>query len=112
MSANALVLFFQVTSVAVAALAAAKVFRTGLYHRYRILFGYFIFYTLNGVWPLFVNVKSNLYLRIWLITEPVSFLFYILVVLELCRLVLEKHPGLYTLGRWAMYCGMVISITL
>src|SRR5260370_18591098 len=100
MPGSALVLFFQVTSVVVAALAAAKVFKTGLYHRYRILFGYFTFYTLNGVWPLFVtDVKSDLYLRIWLITEPVSFLFYILVVLELCRLVLAKHPGLYTLGR-------------
>jgi hypothetical protein len=39
-------------------------------------------------------------------------LAYILVVVELYRLVLERYKGLYTLGRWAMYSAIVISGTI
>jgi hypothetical protein len=38
--------------------------------------------------------------------------FYIFVVLELYKLVLERYKGLYTLGRWAMYVAILISITI
>jgi hypothetical protein len=34
------------------------------------------------------------------------------VVLELCGLVLTRHQGIFTLGKWAMYAGMAISVTL
>jgi hypothetical protein len=30
-------------------------------------------------------------------------------VRELCRVVLEHHPGLVTLGRWGMYIGVAVS---
>jgi hypothetical protein len=32
------------------------------------------------------------------------------MVLELYRLVLEKYKGLYTLGRWALYVSLAISV--
>jgi hypothetical protein len=34
------------------------------------------------------------------------------VVRELCGLVLEKYQGLLTLGRWAIYFGLVISAVI
>jgi hypothetical protein len=37
---------------------------------------------------------------------------YILLVLELYRLVLEQYKGVYTLGRWAMYFATVVSVTI
>jgi len=39
-------------------------------------------------------------------------LFYILVVLELYRLVLDRYQGIYTLGQWAMYLAIAISVTI
>ena len=45
-------------------------------------------------------------------TEPLFWLFHVMVVRELFRLVLARHKGLYTLGRWAMYFGVVVSVTL
>jgi len=112
MPGNALVVFLQATSVVVAAAMAAKLLKTHLYRRYRVLFWYFAFRAVNGVWPLFLHVKSDLYFYFWVFTLPINLLFYIWVVLELCGLVLERHRGLYTLGRWAMYFGMAVSITL
>ena len=37
--------------------------------------------------------------------------FYVLMVLELYRLVLEKYKGLYSLGRWALYLSLAISVS-
>src|SRR5207248_4908074 len=82
------------------------------HRRYPVFFWYFCFRVLNGLWPFFFDLKSNAYIYIWEATEPVNLIFYIWVVLELCALVLERHKGLYSLGRWAMALGMVISVGL
>jgi hypothetical protein len=115
MSTPALVSFFQIISILGSGLVALKVFTSGLYRRYRIFFIYFIFRVpyLTGFWFRYhQDPNSRAYLDLFLYTEPVVMLFYILVVLELYRLVLERYQGLYTIGRWAMYAAIVISVTI
>ena len=56
--------------------------------------------------------RSTVYFFIWEATQPVGWLFYVAMVFELYRLILARHKGLYTLGRWAMYAGIAISVTL
>ncbi len=73
---------------------------------------YFIFRIPNSTWPLFLSVTSPAYFYLWVTTEPLFWVLQILVVRELIRLVLERHRGLYTLGRWAMYFGVLISVSL
>src|SRR5579871_1941688 len=82
-------------------LTAFKLHRTGLYRRYRVFFAYFLFRVANAVFPLLLDRGSPAYFRYWIFSQPVVWVFYVWVVLELCRLVLEKHRGLYTLGKWA-----------
>ncbi len=94
------------------ALTVAKLYKTGLRRRYPVFFWYFAFWSVNAVWPFFLSVKSGLYFWLWAFTEPVNWVFYILVVRELCGLVLEKYQGLYTLGRWAIYGGIAVSVVL
>src|SRR5664279_3040745 len=93
-------------------LMVLKLYRTGLYHLYPIFFAFFIFRIPNSIWPLFLDVSSNLYLHVWVLTEPFEFGFYVLMVVELYKLVLEKYKGLYTLGRWALYVSLAISVTI
>jgi hypothetical protein len=95
-----------------AVLMVLMLYRTGLYRRYPIFFAFFIFRIPNGVWPLFLKGNSPLYLQLWVLTEPIGFGFYILMVVELYRLVLEKYKGLYTLGRWALYVSLAISVSI
>lgn len=111
MAGHALV-FLQVATLVASALTALQLFRTQLYLRYRIFFYYMIFRVLDGIWPLWVSLKSSAYFYAWVFTEPIALILYVWVVLELCRLVLERHRGLYTLGRWAMYVGMGLSVGL
>src|SRR6185369_3193926 len=100
--------FLLVGSLAV----AAKLYLTGLSKRYTIFFLYVLFRVPNGAAPLLMDVKSDPYFYFWVFTEPIFWVFYVWVVLELCRLVLERHRGLYTLGKYAMGVGMAISVVV
>ena len=57
-----------------------------------------------------MDVSSGLYQRVWVLTEPIEVVFYVLMVVELYKLVLEKYKGLYSLGRWALYLSLAISV--
>ena len=93
-------------------LMALMLYRTGLYRRYPIFFAFFIFRIPNGLWPLFLDVSSPRYQQVWVLTEPIGLGFYIFMVVELYKLVLEKYKGLYTLGRWALYISLAISVSI
>ena len=112
MSAAALIVAFQILSLAGSVLTVAKLYRTGLYRKYRFFFWYFLFRLPNTAWPLFIGSTTDLYFAFWVATEPITWIFHTAVVLELYRLVLAKHKGLYTLGRWAMLAGIGISIAI
>jgi hypothetical protein len=110
MSAVALVSVLQVISLAGSALTAGKLYATGLRRIYPVFFLYFIFRVCNSIWPLVLGTKHVHYVSIWICTEPIGWIFTILVVRELYRLIFSRLKGLYTAGRWAMYIGSAISI--
>jgi hypothetical protein len=112
MPSVALVSFLKVISLLGPVLIAGKLFRSGLYRRYPVFFAYFLFRVPNAIWPFFLDNNSNIYLHFWIVTEPVFWIFNILLVSELYRLVLEKHKGIYSLGRWFLYLGTGVSVTI
>jgi len=93
-------------------LTAGKLFLSGLYRRYPIFFLYILFRIPISIWPLFVDNRSNLYFNVWRVATVIVLIFYVLVVAELYQLVLAKYRGLQTVGRWAMYGSLVISIAI
>jgi hypothetical protein len=108
-----LIVSVQILGLLGSILTAYHLYRTGLYRKYRFFFWYFLFRIPNTAWPLFFpDTKSFLYFYVWLATEPVTWIFNVAIVLELYRLILEKHKGLYSLGRWAMSLGLGISATV
>jgi hypothetical protein len=112
MSGRALVLVLQALALIGSALTAAKLYRSGLYTHYRVFFAYFLFRIPNGIWSLALSSSSNAYFYFWIVTEPLSWIFELLVLRELIGLVLKRHKGLSTLGRWAMYFGIAVSVLL
>lgn len=112
MPGSALVLSFQGVSAIGSGLTALKLLASGLGRRYRILFAYLVFRIPYMVCCLFLDTKSALYQKLFIVMAPLFWLFYILLVRELYGLILEKHKGLYTLGRWAMYLATGISVTV
>jgi len=93
-------------------LMVLKLYRTGLYRRYPVFFAFFIFRIPNSIWPLILPRDSHSYFYLWICTDPILLLFYVLVVVELYKSVLERYRGLYSLGRWVMYASVAISVTI
>jgi hypothetical protein len=102
----------QVVSFFGSVLVAFRLYTSGLYRQYPVFFAYFLFRIPDSIWPLLLSSRSNTYFYLWIATEPFTWIFQVLVVLELYRLILSKHRGLYTLGRWAMYVGVGVSVVL
>ena len=112
MTGGVLVSCLQAVLLLGSMLMVLMLYRTGLYRRYPIFFVFFIFRIPNGIWPLFLEVSSPLYQQVWVLTEPIELGFYVLMVVELYKLVLEKYKGLYSLGRWALYLSLAISVSI
>jgi len=113
----ALVSFFQVVTLLGSGLTVFKLLTSGLYRRYRIFFAYFVFRVPYAASVLILThigqgTKSREFFYLFMYSEPLLMLFYILVVVELYGLVLEQYKGLYTLGRWAMYAAVLVSVTV
>src|ERR1035438_5001934 len=112
MTGGVLVLCLQAVLLLGSMLMALMLYRTGLYRRYPIFFAFFIFRILNSIWPMFLEVSSDLYQKVWVLSTPIALGFFVLMVVELYKLVLEKYKGLYTLGRWAVYVSLAASVTI
>jgi hypothetical protein len=111
-SSAALIRLLEFLILAACLLTSIKLTYNGLYRRYRALFAYLIFrffYT-GALLFGFRSTQSTSYLWFFTLTEPAIWIFYVLVVIELYSLVLEKHRGLYTLGRWVLYGGLSLSL--
>jgi hypothetical protein len=92
-------------------LTCLKLWKTGLERRYRGLFTFVVFYLFTSICVLFFADNSNsvAYIRYWEITQPMSWVLSVWVVLELYSLVLEPYSGLATFGRWVQYAGFTLS---
>jgi hypothetical protein len=102
----------QVVLIFISILVIIKLWRTGLYKRYRALLAFLIFVAIYWPGALFFsqNYRSQAYKTYWEISQPLTWFFSVWVVLELYSLILERHKGLATLGRWVQYAGFTVSV--
>jgi hypothetical protein len=92
------------------AILSVRLYVTGLHHRYRVFFFYLIFATLRNGVVVSIGQQSNTYQKIFVLTEPLEWLFLVLVVLEIYALVLQDYRGLSTAGRWALITAVIIAL--
>jgi len=104
----------QVLTLVCSGLAALRLFWNGLYRRYPALCGYLVFRVPSGLIPFFFDnsSKGSAYFYIYVYSQPLIWMFYILMVREVYALALANHRGVHTLGRWAMYGSVVVSVAV
>lgn len=106
------VLFFEIAGLVGSALAAIRLVVNGLYRRYWALCAYLVFRAASGTIPFFLKNTSPAYLYVYVGVQPVIWMFYVLMVREVYGLALASHRGLQSLGRWAMYGAVTVSVTV
>jgi hypothetical protein len=112
MTGAALVSCLKAVSLLGSVLMVLHLYRTGLYSRYPVFFAFFIFRIPNSIWPFLLEVSSPRYQQVWILTELLACGFYVLMVMELYKLVLEKYKGLYSLGRLALSFSLALAVAL
>jgi hypothetical protein len=85
---------------------------SGLYRVYRFFFLYSALRVVQRAVLFPFEPNTNTYALIYLFSEPLFWLLYVLIVLELYGLVLRRHPGIATLGRWAITGGLFLSLLI
>jgi hypothetical protein len=95
------------TAGLVASLAARRLFRI-----YRWFSFFLCFQLAQSLFMLPLNPTTRLYGWAYVLTQPVTWLLNILVVLELYSLALRKHPGITTLSRWVMMAAFAVGVGL
>src|SRR3984893_3204108 len=91
------------------ALVAWRLYWLDLHRKYRFFFFIIVAQAARSVSLLPFDTRTQLYYEIWLWTEPVLWLSYILVVYELYSLVLKQYRGIYSVGRRFFFAGVAIS---
>jgi hypothetical protein len=86
-----------------------RLLHCGLHRRYKVFFAFLLFSSFRSGVLMALDVGSGAYMKFWILTGPVLWIFYILLVLELYSLILESHKGLYTVGRWALWAAFAIA---
>ena len=100
---------------AVSLAVVIKLARTSLAGRYKALLSFLFFMAFYYAVILFFlefrsgNFNSRAYMNFWEITQPLMWLFSVWMTLELYSLILERHKGLATFGRWVQYAGLGLS---
>jgi hypothetical protein len=95
-----------------AALLAAKLAVSRLFRVYKWFFFFLCFQITRSLVLLPFPPNRRTYALVFLITEPILWLLYILVVLELYSLALRNHPGIASLSRWTLSAALVVSVVI
>jgi hypothetical protein len=109
MSAQFVFSSFTVLTVVGSLLTVLRIWRSGLAVKYPWLTAYLIFLVPDTAAPLLMDMRSGAYYHFWMISEPMTWILEALLIRELCKSVLAQYPGLYTMGRWLMCGGILLS---
>jgi hypothetical protein len=90
-------------------LLLSKLVRSGLWRKYRYFSLYIAFESVRLPLMTALPYKSKLYAHVFFATQPIVWILFVLVVLELFQLVLENHAGIASLGRKALTGSLVLS---
>jgi len=99
-------------NLALSGALAIRLVRLKLAKIYRFFFLYLVFSFIRSVvaWPF--SPRSEAYRNIWRVTQPVLWLLYILVILELSSLIFAKYRGIQALGRRTIYISLIVCVFL
>jgi hypothetical protein len=96
--------------VAGTAALSVRLYQSELSQKYKAFFYYLIFFSLQSAFMMQLAPRGVVYAYTFVFTEPLAWIFYALVVLEVYSLVLADYQGLYTAGRWALIIALMMAL--
>jgi hypothetical protein len=104
--------YVEVVSAAGAGLTAFTLFRAKLQRTYPWFLLFLLFITVATPASLFLDQGTSAYLRFYKFVQPVFWVFYIGIVIELYRHIFQRHKGFYSIGRWIVLVSVGLSVAV
>lgn len=86
--------------------------RRGIARQRRIFWFYLLFHSLRSLALLVIPQGRTWYGHVYVATEPILWLFYVLIVIELYSDALEDFGGISALSRWVLTGLVVVSLII
>lgn len=102
----------ELIQAAGAVAASARLVSAGLRKHFLALLSYLVFLAVLNLVLGLENAQSLLYFYSWVVLEPLKCVFSVLAVRELFTLTFENYPGIRTTGRWAIYSGVTLAVSI
>jgi len=96
-------------NIGASAFVVWRLYVTGLHRTYRFFFAGIIVAIVRSAALFPLSPRAKGYYLVWVWTEPLLCLFYILVVFELYALALQHYRGIYSLSRWFFFAAVALS---
>jgi hypothetical protein len=110
---DTLSLILRIAVCVMSGVAGIRLFRVGLARRYSVLFSFLCFHVARSLALLLCQLLPHprtAYGLTWFATEPLMWILYILLTLDLYSLVLQDYKGLQTVGRWILFIALPVAI--
>lgn len=102
----------ELIQAAGAAVAAARLLQLGLSKQYPAILRYLLFLSaINLVFGL-ENYVSCAYFYSYVFLEPLKCILSVIAVRELFAVIFRNYPGIRTVGRWAIYGGTILALSI
>jgi len=95
---------------AAATFAVGRLIRLRLINRFPALFGFLSLLALFAGLFAVVSPRAPSYFWMYVLYLPLQNVLSMMAVRELFALVFDDYPGIQTVGRWAMYAGILLSV--
>ena len=102
--------FLRAVMIAAYVILVLKLWQTGLRRVYKLFFIYVVVRLVRSLVLFPIPTDKTLYGTIFVLSLPLLWFLYVMVVLELYSLVLGNYTGIASLGRWALIVALVISV--
>jgi len=99
-------------NIALGAFLAARFFWLKLALNYRFFVLYLLFITVRSSVTWAFEPGSAIFQNIWRNTQPIVWILYVLIVLEICSLIFKEYRGIQLLGRWAIWGSLIVAVVL
>lgn len=103
---------FWTLNVLASALVVTRFYWAGLHRTYRFFCAGLVFALVRSLTLLPFSPRRPAYYRIWVSTDPILWLSYVLVVYELYSLVLKHYRGIYSVGRIFFFASVATSAVI
>lgn len=114
MSTEALIDALTLIEMVLLGLLAVNLWRTGLYHTYRALFGFSVVEMCRTGGMYGLSPQTTTYAWIYLVTQPVIWTFYAMMTLEMYQTALSHFPSIATTSRrvisWWLFGALALAL--